>query len=185
MTSGGIGRRRRLTGLRRIGPRCIRRGGIGLGCAGCCRIGLAGGRPARGDADVHALLAADGGVGGGLRRGGPIIRFEKLILHGTHHRVLAGVLEQRPEGHVRIQRKVALLHAREIGGELWECCARRIAVELDHSIETAAPEGHLGATVAQMASVAWQYRHCSVVTQDSACLKNIHNRRGRLLLQIA
>lgn len=129
--------------------------------------------------------ARDAKVSRGLRRRGPIIRVEKLILHGTHHGVLACLLEQRSERHVRVEREVALPHTREIGGELGECRARRIAVDLDHSIETAAPEGHLGATVAQMASVAWQYRHCAVVTQDSACLKNIHNRRGRFLLQIA
>src|SRR5215831_2044642 len=77
--------------------------------------------------------AGDTKVSRGLHRRGPIVRVEKLILHGTHHAVLACLLEECSEGQIRVEREVALLHAREIGGEQGEGCARRTAVELDHS----------------------------------------------------
>src|SRR5215472_11754399 len=49
-------------GLRDLGPGSIGRCRFGFGGVGPPRLGFAGTRGVRRDADVHALLAADGGV---------------------------------------------------------------------------------------------------------------------------
>lgn len=127
-------------------------------------------RRPRGDRDTK--------VSRGLRRRGPIFRVEKLILYGTHHVVLARLLENCSEGHVRVERSRAAACAgdrRRARGMLRAAYCSG-AGSLDRGCRS---RGSLG----KMPSVAWQYRHCALVTQDPAGLKNIYNPRGNLLLQ--